>query len=263
MAQNIARRLAGISLSMAVFMVALGCEDRSPSAPLPVVTENTTPTPTPTPTRYNLSGIVTHDAGSPVANAQLELYYDNTFKTAKTSTDARGHYSIAFETQHTAFDGNARVVGAIYYTGGGEYENYYVQAVPWGTADIVKNLRLRRVQTVNAGESIVISIDADSSLAYDGEDALRMDWGVSEKFRIRVADAGTLTVTTRPALSGPFPELAVYCRYVADNCLDSTWVNAPPGTAVRRVNANSVFEGRIAIPRGMVPQRYEVVTSLQ
>lgn len=253
-----------ISFPAVVMVVALGC-GRSPSAPLPVLTENaahnTAPTPTPRPITYNVSGIVTNHEGSPIPNAQLALYYENSFKIVRTSTDARGHYSIAFATQHTTYDGNARVVGAIFYEGG-EYESY-VQAVPLGTADVVKNLRLRRVRIVNAGESIVISIDADSSLAYDGEDSLRMDWGVWEKFHVRVAHAGTLTVTARPASGGVVPELAVYCRYVADNCLDSTWVNAPPGTAVRGVNANSLFEGRIAVPGGMLPQRYEVITSLQ
>jgi hypothetical protein len=210
---------------------------------------------------YQVTGIVTDDNDSPVANAHLTLYYDNSFKTAKTSTDARGYYSIAFESALRSYDGNADVVGAIFYTGGGEYENYYVQAVPWGTADIVKNLHLRRVRSVDAGQSIVTSIDADSSLAYDGEDFLRMDW-VSEKFHVRVDDAGTLTVAVRPASGGIVPQIGVACVYVADNCL-SDGVEAPPGTAVRRVKANSVFEIRLAIPSRMAPQRYEVATSLQ
>jgi hypothetical protein len=78
---------------------------------------------------HQVSGIVTDDNDSPIANAQLTLYYDNSFKSAKTSTDARGSYSIVFESALRSYDGNADVVGAIFYTGGGEYENYYVQAV--------------------------------------------------------------------------------------------------------------------------------------
>jgi hypothetical protein len=42
--------------------------------------------------------------------------------------------------------------------GGGEYEPYYAQALPSETP-IVKNLRLGRTRTVNAGQSIVLSID--------------------------------------------------------------------------------------------------------
>ncbi len=153
------------------------------------------------------------------------------------------------------------MVGAIFYTGGGEYQPS-VQAVPWGTADIVRNLRLRRVRSVNAGESIILSIDADSSLAYDGEDFLRMDW-VLEKFQVRVADAGTLTIATRPEVGRIVPFLTVRCRYVADNCRYE-WVREPrgSGTGSVRVQANSVFEIILAIPSGMASQRYEVATSL-
>lgn len=253
MRQDIRRRTAGILLSFAVLVVALGCDASSPSAP--------TPTPTTRPaTKYTLSGIVTDDNGSPVPNAQLTLHYE--IKSATTSTDGSGRYSIAFETRWTAFDGNADVVGAIFYTGGGQYENYYVQAVPWGTADIVINLRLRRVRTLNAGESMVISIDPDSSLAYDGEDWLGMDW-VWEIFHVRVADAGTLTVAARSS-GGIVPQIAVYCRYVADNCAFE-WVKPPlaSGSGSLRVNANSLFEIRVAIPSHVTPQRYEVVTSRQ
>jgi hypothetical protein len=208
-----------------------------------------------------VSGIVADDIDVPIANAQLALYYQNSFKTAETSTDARGHYSIVFESADRSYHGNADVVGALFYTGGGEYENYYVQAVPWGTADIVKNLHLRRVRNIDAGQSIVLSIDADSSLAYDGEDWLNMDL-VWEKFHVRVADAGTLNVAARAASGGTVPQIAVFCVYVADNCFN-VWVNAPPGTAARRVEANSLFEIRLAIPARMAPQRHEVATSLE
>ena len=210
---------------------------------------------------YHVSGIVTDDKGSPIANAPLTLYYDNKFKTIKASTDPRGHYSSVFESGQRSYDGNANVVGAIFYTGGGEYENYHVQALPWGTAGIVKNLRLRRVLRVNAGQSIAISIDADSSLAYDGEDFLTMTW-VLEKFHVRVTDAGTLRIAARPLSGGIVPQIGVSCVYVADNC-ESDFVNAPPGSAARRLKANSMFLILLAIPSQMAPQRYDVTTSLE
>ena len=250
MSENIMRRTAGIPLVVTVLIVALGCEGHSPSAP--------TPTPAPA-AKYNLSGIVTDDNGSPVANAQLALHYE--IKSATTSTDASGRYSISFETTWTAFDGNAGVVGAIYYTGGGDFENYHVQAVPSGTADVVKNLRLRRVRTLNAGESTIISIDADSSVAYDGEDWLMMDW-VWEKLHVRVAEAGILTVEVRPPSGGVAPQLGILCRLVIDNCA-SEFVERPrvPWRQSRYVNANSLFEIRVAIHSAMAPQPYEVTTS--
>jgi hypothetical protein len=70
--------------------------------------------------------------------------------------------------------GTASIVGLI-HAGGGEYE-HYVQSLVGGTADIVKNLRLRQIRTVPAGQSLVVSIEPDSSLAYDAEDWVRLDW---------------------------------------------------------------------------------------
>src|SRR5688500_10256028 len=100
MAQAIARSAARISFPLAVVMIAFGCGG-APTAPLPLST-STAPTPTPisppTLTAYHVSGIVTGDNDSPVAGAQLTLSYDHSFKTAKASTDARGHYSFAFDT---------------------------------------------------------------------------------------------------------------------------------------------------------------------
>lgn len=261
--QDIARSTAKIALPVAVLIVALGCD--SPTAPIAAPTGNITPTALPAPASitYNVSGIVTDDNGSPIANAQLTLYYDNSFKSAKTSTDAHGYYSIIFESAQRSYDGNADVAGAIFYTGGGDYENHHVQAVPSGTADIVKNLHLRRVRKVNAGQSVVVSIDPDSSLAYDGEDWMRMD-SVWEKFHVQVADAGTLTVVARTEAGGTAPSLAVFCVYVADNC-HYDWVKEPrgSGTGAVRVKADSLFEIRLAIPSRMAPQRYVVETSLQ
>ena len=107
---------------------------------------------------------------------------------------------------------------------------------------------------------MVTSIRADRSLAYDGEDHLRMT-SVWEKF-FRVADAGTLRITARPLSSGIVPQIAVFCIYVVDNC-ESDYVNAPPGIAARRVRANSMFQIRLAIPSQMAPQQYDVATSLE
>jgi hypothetical protein len=84
-----------------------------------------------------------------------------------------------------------------------------------------------------------------------------------EKFHVRVADAGTLTVAPRPASGGIVPVIAVGCIYVADNCQGMGTANEPFGTAARRVDANSLYEIRLAVPAAMTPQRYEVITSLQ
>ena len=250
-----------------VLIVALGCAAHSPTAPTP---ENVTQVPAllsaPFPhqvSSFHVSGIVTDENSSPVANGQVTLYYDDSFRKVTTSTDAHGYYDLVFDTGATNYQGASGVVGLIFYEGGGEYENYYVQAVPSGTADSVKNLHLRRVRTVNAGQSLAISIDSDSSLAYDGDDWMRTDW-LWETFHVRAADVGILTIAVRAPAGGITPSLPIFCMYDADNCRFS-WVKQPlaSGTASLNVQANSLFEIRLAIPATLAPQRYEIATSLE
>ena len=255
MTEGFAQRTAGISLPVAVLILALGCGGDSPSTPTRNITPAPAPAPAPVSMRYHVSGIVIDDNGSPIANAEVVVENLRGYKHATTSTNAGGYYQMVFETGTPAAD-------LLIHAGGGEYEHYFVQA-PWGSAGIVKNLRLRRIRTFEAGQSIVVSIDPDSSLAYDGEDwwAFHMVW---EKLHVRVADAGTLTIDARPAEGDIIPSLAVFCVYVTDNCLFD-WVKAPlaSGTASLSVKANSLFELRVAIPSPTAPQRYEFATSLQ
>ena len=129
-----------------------------------------------------MSGIVTDDNGSTIANAEVALVtHPRNDKQATTSTNVGGYYEIVLETATAGI--------LLIHAGGGEYEHYFTQALPSATPNIVKNVRLRRTRTINAGQSIVISIDPDSSLAYDGEDWMALDW-VWERLHIRVADAG-------------------------------------------------------------------------
>jgi hypothetical protein len=259
MTEDFARRTATISLPVAVLILALGCGVDSPSAPTQDITPTPAPgpAPAPLPVRYHVSGIVIDDNGSPIANAEVAVENLRGYKQATTSTSAGGYYEMVFET------GTPAVVHLI-HAGGGDYEHYYVQALPWGTAEIVKNLRLRRIRTFEAGQSIDISIEPDSSLAYDGEDWWAFD-KVWERLHVRVADAGTLTIDARPEAGDIHPSLAVFClRHVTDNCLFD-WVKAPAGSGIASlsVQANSLFELRVAIPSRMAPQRYKVATSLQ
>ncbi|HEX7780463.1 MAG TPA: hypothetical protein VF424_14545 [Vicinamibacterales bacterium] len=195
----------------------------------------------------------------------LESFFSGA-RLATTSTNVDGHYEIVFESTAPGFVSITAVL--LIHAGGGEYEHYYAQALPSATADIVKNLRLRRTRTVEAGQSIAISIDRDSSLAVDGGDWWVLD-KVWERVHVRVPDAGTLTVDARPEVGGIVPPLAVFSVCIADNCFFS-WVDTPAGSGTGSlivntpiVKANSLFEIRLAIPSGSAPQRYEVATSLQ
>jgi hypothetical protein len=206
---------------------------------------------------YHLSGIVTDDTGSPIANAEVAIRDVNRNDLyVKTATDVRGYYTTDFAP------GTASIDDFLTFAGGGEYE-YDVQSLAGARPDVVKNLRLHRIRTVPVGQSLVVSIDADSSLAFDGEDWLQLDWRW-EKFHVRVAHAGTLTIDARPEVSGAYPSLSVLCRYLTDNCLYS-WARAQEGDgrASIIVKANSLFEISLAIPSRMAPQRYALATSLQ
>jgi len=245
-------RLAGfICLGSAV--VAFGACDadrRSPPAPSPPMRPASS---------YHLSGTVIDDNGSPVANAEVAVQDFFGHKQGTTSTNADGHYEIVFDTTTASYP------VSLIHAGRGEYEHLYVQALPSETADIVKNLRLRRIQPMEAGESILLSIDRDSSLAFDGDEWMVLD-KVWEKLRVNVADAGTLTVDTRPEVGGIVPSLAVSCVHVDDNCR-FLWVDPPAesvtATASLTVKVNSLFEIRVVIPSASTPQRYAVATSLQ
>ena len=227
----------------------------TPRTPAPPPPSSPTPPPSPTLVRYDVSGVVTDETGSPIANAEVVVRDFRGDPYARTSTDVVGRY-------RSAFDAGTTSIVALIHAGSDDYEPY-VQTLPGGTADIVKNLRLRRIRTVKAGQSIVVSIDPDSSLAHDGEDWLNLDW-VWEKFHVQVADSGTLTVDARPEVGGTVPFLAVSCIYVADNCRFD-WVKPPAGSGSGSlsVKADSLFEMRLAIPSRMAPQRYEVATSLR
>ena len=250
---KLSQRLSTV-IACACVLFASGCgKEPSPTAAsaLPNGTVPPSPAPAPSPApvlmRYHVSGIVTNEANSPIANAEVAVDYNfGGFKRARTSTNAGGSYEIVFETDQASYERTVGIVGMI-HASGTEYENYYMQTVPWGTADIVKNLRLRRIRTVNAGQSIVISIDPDSSLAYDGDDWSRLDW-VWEKLHVRVADAGTLTVTARPDVGGIVPSLAVLCIYVTDNCRYD-WAQPPKGngTGSLIVKANSLGDVPVAV----------------
>ena len=158
--------------------------------------------------------------------------------------------------------GSDGIWGLVYAGGNDEYE-LSTQLLPSGAAEIVKNVRLRRGRTINAGQSITVPIEPDSSLAWDDEDWLDRN-RVWEKLHVRAHAAGTLTIDARPEAGGSGPSLAVFCVYVKDNCLFN-WVKAPlgSGTASLNVQADSLFEVRVVIRTPALPQRYVVSTSLQ
>jgi hypothetical protein len=262
------RDTAGISLPVAVLIAALGWACSSPSAPTRTSTSTPTRTPTPAPTltRYHLSGIVTDDSGSPIAGAQVEVDYSRggefssppsfcpdrqSFCWIHAVTNGGGYYEIVFEPSLGPYG-----VGLIYSSREG-YETD-IQLLPRGTAEIVQNLRLDRVRTIRAGQSITVSIEPESSLCSDLEDS----WLLAsrcENVEILAAHAGTLTVEARAAEAGgiiPVVFFAATGRYTSPEVHG-------PGTVAVGVQAGERYRIFVGIPSGIAAHRYDVSTSLR
>ena len=217
MTEDFAWRTARSLLPVAVLIVALGCGGPSsptqniPPAPPTQPAPPQGPAPVPVSTRYHASGIVKDDNGSPVANADVAVENLRGYKQATTSTNAGGCCKWSSRPARRATFIWSTLAAAASTT-------LFCQSAAFGHSQHRREPHLSRSRTFEAGQSIVISIDPDSSIAYDGEDwwAFHMVW---EKLHVRVAEAGTLTIDVRPAGSGIIPSLAVFCFYVTDNCL--------------------------------------------
>jgi hypothetical protein len=189
-----------------------------------------------------------------------------------TLTNGDGSYAVEFEATQP-YKGDppytvppATILGLLiardgaYWGDRGSGRWTTVQLLPWGSADIVQNVRLRRVRTIAAGQSMPLSIEPDSSLVWDQEwdpwEFLSFDT-VWEQFLVSTDRDGILTVDVRPEPGGgPVPTLS--CPY--DGCPAA---KAQGAVSIPLQSRWSPFYFSIAIPRGIAPQRYEVLTSLQ
>lgn len=219
--------------------------------------------------RYHVSGIVADETGSPIARAGVEIGYsrggefssppffcpDTRTCWIHTVTDGGGYYDIVFEPGPGPVFGGANGAGVIYAL----YEGYQpnIQSLPRGTADIVENLRLRRVRTVTAGQSITVSIAPESSLCSDLE-----DWWLltsrCESVQILVDRPGTLTIEARAADAGVIPVVffATSGRYTTPQL-------PGPGTASVGVQGGERYRIFVGIPSGIAADRYDVSTSMR
>jgi hypothetical protein len=168
---------------------ALACD--SPARPLP---QTQPPAPAPQ-TRLNLSGVVTDDNGAPIPDVSISLS-DALGGGARlrTRTNASGRYD---------FD-SPDYLSLPRFISASNAERWSVQPLEWGTGSTaVKNLRLRRIPNVVAGQSIVVSFEQDSSLCV-------WEWSVSdsmscEHFILRTEAPGLVTVEARPLDGGSIP----------------------------------------------------------
>jgi hypothetical protein len=216
--------------------------------------------------------MVADENGSSLAGAAVELYYAGprrsqagfslyTAMPVYTNAGADGRYNISFETDQLDFLGNPNVVGIV--RSGND-----VQLLLAGAADIVTNLRRRRVQAISAGQSIEMSIQPDSPRFLD---ALAMYIGdhfgtsnridltrLSEMFIVEIPRSGMLTVQTTTA----GVTLHEWCSDGPEDCAYANFARSS-GRISGPVYEKSVYEITVVIPSGMTPQRVQISTALQ
>jgi hypothetical protein len=266
-----ARRAGALSLGVLITGLVLACS--SPTAPRSTnAAAPPTPAPSPAPSQvsYRVSGVVIDENGSSLAGAAVELYYAGprrsqagfslyTAMPVRTNAGADGRYNISFETDQLDFLGNPNVVGIV--RSGND-----VQLLPAGAADIVTNLRRRRVRAISAGQSIEVSIQPDSphflDAPYIGDHfgtSNRIDvTRLSEMFIVEIPRSGMLTIQT----TGAGVTLRELCTYGPEDCGYTSFVrslSSISGSVVEK----SVYEISVVIPSGMAPQRLQISTALQ
>jgi hypothetical protein len=192
--------------------------------------------------RVNLSGVITDEDGTPVAGALVALGSDlNAVRQYTSSTDANGRYQFDFPL----------VLPEPRFIRASTSAASNIQALLWpaGSYTSVKNVRLRRLLTIAAGGSTVISIDQDSSLCV-------WEFGNSSDhvcawFLLRYIGPVRVTVEARPLDGGPAPLVGW------DNRGETNHFSTLTGSQTALLGIN------LTIPIVGGPYRYEVVTSAE
>jgi len=248
-------------------LLLAGCGS-SPAAPSP--TDSPSPTPSPViPGRYEVSGIVSEEAGGPMADTPVHIQYPRGggFSSPASicsdfggcgitiNTDAAGSYQFIFEP------GDQRIYGTdsagLLSAWRDGYESN-VQLLPRGSTRTVVNLRLRRTKRITAGDSFTAPVEPDSSICTDLE-----DWFVwthrCESAVITTQSTGTLVVDARDgAGGGPLPLI-----FFATSGNYTTLQTAGTGVASVGVRAGERYYVFVGAPVGVPAQRYEVSTSVR
>lgn len=218
-----------------------------------------------------MSGRVLDPNGIPVPGALVEVDYSPaggastpasycpfpSFCWLATRTDAVGAYSVEFEPQpwpgRTPGSGGG-TLGYVYsFLDGYEVD---VQWVPTSASPVLRDMRLRPTRTIPAGGSVVVSVDATSSLCTDLEDL----WALDHRCEIAVIEsgAGILNVEARQAAGGPAPSIFWYTtgNYAG-------LITRPAPGAVAIPVRGGVYRIMVAIPDGAPAQQFNVTTTLR
>lgn len=267
------RRAAVIS---ALLICVLGWACGSPTSPSSgpqstgVASTPPPPSPPPAPTfvRYNVSGVVTDESGAPLPGVSITVDYppggsfasppgrcvQNMLCLISTSSNGRGEYELSFEPGPGIIF-MADVAGLAYSYSDGFEQN--LQVLPRGTTEIRQTLRLRQERRVNAGQSVAVAIERDSTMCTDLEDWWLLTYRC-EILNVLVGETATLTVEARGVQGGDSPRVffATTGRY-------TTTQGNEPGRATVGVEAGQRYKVFIGTPVGNAPTRFDVSTSLR
>jgi hypothetical protein len=228
------RLMAGVSLIGVASVLA--CE--TPVRPEPL------PSTAPQILEYGVAGVITEEDGRPAAGASVGLAIQIGANPAyRTTTASDGTDHLRFWHQGSSPPSAITAFST-------QEDSSNLRLLDWTTQQtIVKNLRLRRLRALSAGESMMITIEPDSSLCnweFGSSVTTLCAW-----FTVTSATVGTVMVDARPVdAGGVLPRLG--------------WENLGAGATLSlQASVNSRFWLNLAIPVIAAPQRYVVTTRVE
>lgn len=243
-------------------------EEASPRPTPTAPTQPTAPTPPASSPRLQLTGRVLDQNGAPVPGTLVEVDYASAggdsnppshcpirpFCWLATKTNDLGEYSVEFAPQVWPQRGWPGELGFVYsFREGFDVD---VQWVPMNSSPAVQDLRPRPTRSIRAGDSIVVSVDATSSLCTDLEDL----WAMGSRCELVVIESGpgTLNVEARPAAGGPAPSIFWYTTGNYGGL-----ITRPAPGAVAIPARGGTYRVLVGVPEGAPPQQFTVTTTLR
>ena len=252
--------------------LALACSPSDQASPVPTSPTMSAPPIQPASSaRLQLSGRVLDQNGAPMSGVLVEVDYRPAggasnppshcpfadFCWFVTRTNDRGEYSVEFEPAIWRGRVGARDFGFGYIYSFHDGYEVDVQWVPTtGSPRVVRDMRLRPTRSIRAGESIVVSVDAASSLCTDLEDL----WVMESRCEIVVIEsgAGMLNVEARSAAGGAAPSIF---WYTSGNY--NGFITRPAPGAVAIPVRGGTYRVMVAVPEGAPSQQFNVTTTLR
>ena len=183
-----------------------------------------------------------------------------------TRTDGGGAYALENIPSVGGFAPQSGVSAVVVASAPDHWEN--TQSLPIGlNSDISRDLRLRRIKRVSTGDSIVLQMDAYSSLLgeYPDEDWVGNPitvWGlttIQERFILDNHEAGRLSIQADDGDDGSGYPFIHACRVTPSGC-EPHWPFAQQQLSLS-VNGGDRYEVSIRVPpRPDTPRRYAIRT---